>query len=118
MTDNGPVLDLRTYRLVPDGREVFDRILRNEVLPMLESRGIDVVAYGPSLIDEHHYYLARAFPSEAERDRQLSSFYGSEEWRRDYAETVASIVETFHHLVIPLTPLVGADRASEYARTA
>jgi NIPSNAP len=108
MTSSGPLLDLRTYRLVPDGREVFDRIFRNEVLAMLENRGIDVVAYGPSLIDEHHYYLARAFPSEAERDRQLSSFYGSEEWRGDYAETVSSIVETFHHLVIPLTPLVGS----------
>jgi NIPSNAP len=108
MTSRGPVLDLRTYRLVPDGREVFDRIFRNEALPMLEHRGIDVVAYGPSLIDDHHYYLARAFPSEVERDRQLSSFYGNEEWRRDYAETVTSIVETFHHLVIPLKPLVGA----------
>jgi hypothetical protein len=78
---------------------------------MLESRGIDVVAYGPSLVDDHHYYLARAFPSEAERDRQLSAFYGSEEWRRDYAATVTSIVETFHHLVIPSSPLVGSRSA-------
>jgi NIPSNAP len=114
VTDQRPVLDLRTYRLVPDGREVFDRIFRNEVLPMLQSRDIDVVAYGPSLVDEHHYYLARAFSSEAERDRQLSSFYGSEEWRRDYADTVASIVETFHHLVIPQAPLFGSDRAAAY----
>jgi hypothetical protein len=111
------VLDLRTYRLVPDGREVFDRILRNEALPMLESRGIDVVAYGPSLVDDHHYYLARAFASEPERERQLSSFYGSEEWRRDYAETVTSIVETFHHLVIPVTLLVGSDRTTAYRPT-
>lgn len=114
---DGAVLDLRTYRLVPDGREVFDRILRNEAMPMLESRGIDVVAYGPSLVDDQHYYLARAFPSEAERERQLSAFYGSEEWRRDYAETVTAIVETFHHLVIPLTPLVGSDRAAAYRPT-
>ena len=106
-----PVLDLRTYRLGPDGRIVFDRILRNDVLPLLESRGIDVVAYGPSLIDEHHYYLARAFPSEAERDRQLSSFYGSDEWQTQYAETAASIIETFHHLVIPSSPLVGSRSA-------
>jgi hypothetical protein len=110
-TSRAPVLDLRTYRLGPDGRVVFDRILRNDVLPLLESRGIDVVAYGPSLIDEHHYYLARAFPSEAERDRKLSSFYGSDEWLNNYAETAASIIESFHHLVVPLTPLVGARSA-------
>jgi NIPSNAP len=118
MMSEGPVLDLRTYRLVPDGREIFDRILRNEALPMLESRGIDVVAYGPSLVDENHYYLARAFPSEPERKRELAAFYGSEQWRREYAETVTTIVETFHHLVIPLTPLVGSDRAAPYRRTA
>jgi hypothetical protein len=118
VTAQGPVLDLRTYRLVPDGRELFDRIFRNEVLPMLQSRGIDVVAYGPSLVDDRHYYLARAFSSEAERDRQLSSFYGSDAWRRDYAETVASIVETFHHLVIPPTPFVGSDRTAPYRQTA
>jgi hypothetical protein len=112
-----PVLDLRTYRLLPGRREVFDRILRNEVLPMLESRQIDVVAYGPSLVDEHHYYLARAFPSEAERGSELAAFYGSEECRRDYAETVDSIVESFHHLVIPLARLAGA-RADAYGQTA
>jgi hypothetical protein len=106
-----PVLDLRTYRLGPGGRVVFDRILRSDVLPLLESRGIDVVAYGPSLIDDHHYYLARAFPSEAERHGQLSSFYGSDEWQKNYAETAASIIESFHHLVIPLSALVGSRSA-------
>jgi hypothetical protein len=95
------VVDLRTYRLVPGGRDEFDRIFREEVLPMLQSRGIEVTGYGPSLIDDRHYYLARAFSSEAERDRELRSFYESEEWRSRYADTVSALVESFHHLVVP-----------------
>jgi NIPSNAP len=96
-----PVLDLRTYRLVPSGRDEFDRIFREAALPMLRSRDIEVAGYGPSLVDDRHYYLMRAFQSEPERERRLASFYGSDEWRRTYAETVSALVESYHHLVVP-----------------
>jgi NIPSNAP len=97
---SGPVIDLRTYRLVPGGREEFDRIFREDVRPMLERRGIEVVGHGPSLSDDRHYFLARGFPSEAERDRQLTSFYGSAEWK-PHDDRVMTLVESLHHLVIP-----------------
>ena len=98
---SAPVVDLRTYRLVPRGRDEFDRIFREGALPMLEARAIEVVGHGPSLVDEHHYFLARAFPSEDEREQQLGSFYESDEWR-PYAERVDALIETYHHLVVPL----------------
>jgi NIPSNAP len=97
---SGPVIDLRTYRLVPGGREEFDRIFREDVRPMLDRRGIEVVGHGPSLNDDRHYFLARGFPSEAERERQLTAFYGSEEWK-PYDAVVMSLLESFHHLVVP-----------------
>lgn len=103
-----PVVDLRTYRLAPGGRQEFDRIFREVALPMLRSRGIDIVGYGPSLVDDRHYYLARAFRSEPERERELAAFYGSDAWRGPYAETVSSLIETYHHLVVPqATILIG-----------
>jgi NIPSNAP len=95
------VVDLRTYRLVPGGRAEFDRIFREDVLPMLRDRRIEVTGYGPSLADDRHYYLARRFPSETERERELRSFYESEEWLGTYAEIVTALVESFHHLVVP-----------------
>ena len=95
------VVDLRTYRLVPGGRDEFDRLVREEVLPMLQSRGIDVVGYGPSLLDDRHYYLTRRFASEGERARALDAFYGSPEWLETYAGIVTALVESFHHLVVP-----------------
>jgi hypothetical protein len=51
-----PVLDIRTYRLVPGGQADFDRILREDALPMLERFGIRVVAAGASVDDADLYY--------------------------------------------------------------
>lgn len=69
------VLDLRTYKLVPQGGEEFDRIFRERALPMLKRYRIDVVGYGPSVDDDDLYYLMRAFSSAALREQQLSAFY-------------------------------------------
>jgi hypothetical protein len=99
----GPVLDLRTYKLVPGGRETFDRILRESALPMLGRYQIDVVGYGSSLADSDHYYLARAFPSASSREQRLGAFYGSDEWKQGYESIVGELIETYHTVVIPLT---------------
>lgn len=100
------VLDLRTYRLVPGGRDAFDRIFCEEALPMLRRAGIHVVGYGPSLEDTDHYFLARAFRTRAQRDEQLAAFYGSDEWRQNYEGTVTELIESYHTVVVPLTPSI------------
>jgi hypothetical protein len=101
-SDSSAVLDLRTYALVPGGRDEFDRIFREDAFPMLRRAGVQVVGYGPSLADDRHYFLARAFRSVAERERQLSAFYGSDEWRESYESTVTGLIETYHVVVVPL----------------
>jgi hypothetical protein len=98
------VLDLRTYKLVPGGAEQFDRIFRERALPMLERFGIEVVGYGPSLDNGDLYYLMRAFGSGAQREEQLDSFYGSEEWRHNHRDAVLALIETYHTLLIDFPP--------------
>ena len=68
---------------------------------MLGRYGIDVVGYGPSLADEEHYYLARAFSSDTRREQQLGAFYGSEEWSRRYDSPVMELIAAYHTVVIP-----------------
>jgi hypothetical protein len=63
---------------------------------------VQLVGYGPSLADERHYFLARSFKSAAERERQLSAFYGRDEWRQSYESTVMGLIETYHVVVVPL----------------
>jgi ketosteroid isomerase-like protein len=105
-TPTGAVMDLRTYALVPGSRQAFDRILCEEALPMLRRAGIHVVGYGRSLADSNHYFLARAFASRAEREEQLTAFYGSDEWRQSYEDTVMQLIESYHTVVIPLPPSI------------
>jgi hypothetical protein len=75
--EHGPVLDIRTYRLLPGTRDEFDRIFREHARPLLERHGIDVVAAGPSLLGDDLYTLVRSFDSLEQRREQLEEFYGS-----------------------------------------
>ena len=110
------VLDLRTYKLVPGKAEEFDRIFRERALPMLERFGIEVVGYGPSLDDGDLYYLMRAFASAAQREEQLESFYGSDEWRQNHRDAVLALIETYHTLLIDLPPAMrGGSRPTSSA---
>lgn len=97
------VLEIRTYKLVPGARDEFDRVFRDGVLRLLERYGIDVAVFGPSLDADDHYFLMRAFPSQAQREKQLQSFYGSDEWRDGHRAAVLALIETYHTVVLPLT---------------
>ncbi|MFN2470345.1 MAG: NIPSNAP family protein [Gaiellaceae bacterium] len=70
------IYDLRTYSLRPGAGAEFHRIVEAGSVPMLRQGGIEVVAYGPSLLNEERYYLLRAFPSLELRNEQLDAFYG------------------------------------------
>ncbi|MGH3132214.1 MAG: NIPSNAP family protein [Gaiellaceae bacterium] len=97
----GPILDIRTYKLVAGTRDEFDRIFREGARPMLERHGIDVVAAGPSVQDDDHYVLIRSFASLDERREQLERFYGSEEWLESYDAQVMEMIEAYHTVVLP-----------------
>jgi hypothetical protein len=101
VSDRAGVLDLRTYKLKPGAGEQFGRILDNDVLPMLDRFGIEVVAHGPSLDDADSYYLVRRFGSISKRNERLDTFYGSEEWRRQQRERVLALIDSFHVLLLP-----------------
>jgi hypothetical protein len=101
------VLDLRTYKLVPNGGRKFDRIFRERALPMLHRFGIEVVGYGASLDNGDLYCLMRAFPSATRRNEQLDSFYGSNEWRQEHRDDVLALVESYHTVLLVLTPAIG-----------
>ena len=60
-----PVIEIRTFRLVPGGKEAFDRVA-HRVVPMLERYRIRVPACEPSADSGDHYVLIRAFSSAAE----------------------------------------------------
>ena len=100
--DDARVVEIRSYNLKPGTRERFHRLFLKEALPMLHRWKVDVVAYGPSLHDETSYYLMRAFPNVAERQKSEDAFYGSEEWRQGPREAILADIESYTTIVVPL----------------
>jgi hypothetical protein len=113
--DGPAVLDVRTYELVAGAGTDFHALARDRAVPMLKRYGIRVVAYGPSADDEDMYYLVRAFDSRRMREQQLTFFYRSEEWLRDYEPAVLRLIRSYHVAVIELSAAVADSLAAVLA---
>jgi hypothetical protein len=96
----GSVVEIRSYNLKPGTRERFHQLFLKDALPMLRRWKVDVVGYGPSLHDQDSYYLMRAFPGVADRERSEDAFYGSEEWRQGPREAILACIESYTTIVI------------------
>ena len=100
------VVEIRSYNLKPGTRDSFDRLFVEQALPMLERWRVDVVAYGPSLHDKDSYYLMRAFPSIAERQKSEDAFYGSAEWKQGPREAILAAIDSYTTVVINADPVL------------
>lgn len=107
-----PVLEVRTYQLLPGAGREFDGLFREGALPLLHRFGIHVVGYGTSVVDDDRYILMRAYPSASRREEQLQAFYGSDEWRESYETLALSLIESYQTVVIALTPSIAESLAS------
>lgn len=96
------IVEIRTYKLHLGGAQEYDRLAMEVALPMLERRGIDVVAVGPSVGDPNGYYLIRAFDDLEDRRRSEEAFYGSTEWREGPREAVLALIDAYVDLVLEL----------------
>ena len=96
------VLEIRSYNLKGQTREQFHALFVRDVLPLLQSWKVDVVAYGPSLHDSTTYFLMRAFASLDDRERSEDAFYASAEWRSGPRAAVLAAIESYTTTVISL----------------
>lgn len=76
-----PVVEIRTYTLKANSGAAFYTCVRTRVLPILERRGVDVVAYGLSQHDSDAAYLIRRYGSLNEREQSHHAFYSSADWQ-------------------------------------
>ena len=93
------LLEIRTYRVVPGEREVLHAAFVDAV-PDLEKVGIRVVGHGPSVEDQEHYVLLRAYRSLEELNRQEEAFYGGPLWRDKHRGKVMPHLEAYHTVVL------------------
>jgi hypothetical protein len=96
------IVEIRTYRLLPGIREEYDRLFREEALPLLRRSEVDVVAAGPSIDDPNGYFLIRSFSDLADREQREDRFYSSPEWRDGPREAVIEKIEVYTDAVVEL----------------
>ena len=96
------VLEIRTYRLLPGTRAEYDRLFREEALPLLRRFEVDVVAAGPSIDDPDGYFLIRSFADLADREQREDRFYSSPEWREGPREAIIEKIEVYTDAVFEL----------------
>jgi quinol monooxygenase YgiN len=89
------LLEIRTYRLKPGTLEAFHKAMHERAVPMLRSKGMDVVTYGRSDHEEETYHLVRAYESRAALEAGQAAFYGSPEWRNGPRNDLVDRIETY-----------------------
>jgi hypothetical protein len=97
-----PIVEIRSYRLLPGERDEYDRLFREEASQLLARHEIDVLAFGPSVGDPNGYFLIRAFDDLADRERREDAFYASPEWRLGPREAIISRIEVYTEIVLDL----------------
>ncbi len=96
----GHFVEFLTINLKPGTRDEFHRIYVERSLPLQKRWHIDVIASGPSLLDENTYYAIRRFDSLAHRQESEDAFYGSDDWRNGPREDLLGRIESLSQFVL------------------
>jgi hypothetical protein len=94
------ITEIRTYKLKKGSSENFQKIFKDESLPMLKRWKVNVVDFGLSLVDDESFYLIRSYDSVAQRKKSQDEFYGSEEWINGPNDALMNCIETYNTFVI------------------
>jgi len=95
-------VEIRSYNLKPNTRDLFHQLFVERALPMLQNWNVDVVAFGASPHDEDSYYLIRRYDSLAHREQSQDAFYGSDEWKLGPRESILALIENYTSIVLEL----------------
>ena len=104
------LFDVRIYKVRPGKADAFNKLAREETLPLATSVGHRIAAFGASEADEDTFYLVRSFESGEERTRLLEALYESEVWKHEYDLKVGEMIDQFQTAVIPSGEWWGASR--------
>lgn len=89
------LLEIRTYRLKPGTLQQFHAAMRDEAVPMIRARGMDVVCHGHSDHESESYYLVRAYANRPSLEAEQNAFYNSVEWIDGPRKSLIVHIETY-----------------------
>ena len=94
------VNEVRTYRFVPGGRDVFVEQLRDRAIPAHREIGMRVLGPFPSVEDDQMLVWLRAFPHADSREPMKEAFYKGELWLEEMESVVMPLIEHFESVLV------------------
>lgn len=98
-----PVVETRSYRLMPGSRDHFHQLVSQQSLPLMLDWGMDILDFGPSLHDADGYFLIRAFDDLAKLEATQAAFYASPAWRNGPREAIVSLIASDSNVVMAMS---------------
>ena len=98
------LVEIRSYKLTRGSGAKFHALVTNQSMPLLRERGMEVVAFGPSLHDPDAYFRMRAYDSLEHLRSAQEAFYSSDAWRKGPRQSIIELIESDWNVVLWLTP--------------
>jgi len=101
------MIEILTLNLRPGTREKFRQLYSAESLPLQKKWNIDVIAHGPSLLDENSYYVIRSFESPEDRKKKQDAFSNSDDWQKGPRTAVLGMIDNIAAIAVPAETFTG-----------
>lgn len=96
-------VEILLYSLQPGTGDEFHTIMQTVSVPLHQSVGMDVVAYGKSIHDSDAYYLIRAYDDLDHLETSQNAFYKSDAWRSGPRADIIARIATSLKSVVPMS---------------
>jgi quinol monooxygenase YgiN len=94
------VLELRQYRMTPNGRDGFVALFDREFVETQEAVGMTLLGQFRDLDDPNRFTWIRAFPDMAAREQALTAFYSGDHWKAKRSAANAFILDSDNVLLL------------------
>jgi len=103
-----PVVELRQYTLVPNGRETLIALFEREFIETQEATGMTVIGQFRDLNNPDRFVWLRGFSDMERRAAQLQEFYGGPAWKAHRDAANATMIDSDNVLLLrPASPTSG-----------
>lgn len=96
------IIEIVLYQLKAGTGGKFHQIMMEVSVPLHQSAGLDVLAYGHSMHATDTYFLIRAFDNLEQLAASLDTFYNSDEWLNGPRSDIVARIQSSVKSVMPL----------------
>lgn len=96
--------ELRQYKVLPGKIDEWVRLMEDEIIPFIISKGMVVCGSFRGETDPSLYVWLRRFESEAQREALYQAVYESDYWKTKLSPRVSECLDRASHVVTRIMP--------------